>query len=274
MRSADSPQAHRRVGLVGYGAIGALVGQALLGGQVPGLNLVGVVADRGAPPELAVGDVETLVEASDIIVEAAGARALSEFASLTLERGRTLVALSTGAFLDPAMWPLLSPTAAKGRLILSTGAIAGLDLIRAARLAGDDVRVGLRSTKRPHALIQAWMDQAEHDRLVSLTAADEPVTVFRGGAIEAARLFPANLNVAAALAIAANDPSAVNVELVADAATPQTRHEVTIQSALGHYHVAIANQPSQDNPATSGLVPWAVLRCLRDLSPQAAAIIL
>jgi aspartate dehydrogenase len=268
-RQRDASQ--KAVGIVGYGAIGAAVGRALLDGQAPGLELAAVVDAKRAPDDLVVDSLATLVKASDIIVEAAGPAALRELAPIALREGRTLVALSVGAFLDPQMWPLLTATQGGGQLILSTGAIGGLDLVRAARLADSGVRVALRSSKHPRALVQPWMDEGERGRLTGLTAEDAGLTVFSGGAIDAARLFPANLNVAAALAIAVRDPAAVTVELVADASAKLTVHEVLIRSAVGEYHLTVSNRPSTSNPATSALVPWSVLRCLCDLSARSHA---
>ncbi|MEV5298359.1 aspartate dehydrogenase domain-containing protein [Amycolatopsis methanolica] len=257
-----------RVGLVGYGAIGRQVVEALIAGRVPGAVLAGIMDKAGAPEEFAVADVDALVDTADIIVEAAGSQALQEIAPAVLERGGTLLAVSTGAFLRPAVRPLLDHPG-PGRIILSTGAIAGLDLIRAARLSGSGVRVNLRTMKRPPALVQPWMSDEQRDGLQQARPGDAPSVVFSGGPEQAAELFPANLNVAAALALAVDSPEAVHVELVADPNAERTRHEVTVTSDLGVHRFVLENYPSPANPATSALVAWAVLRCLADLGPRA-----
>jgi aspartate dehydrogenase len=259
----------RRVGIVGFGNIGTAVAQALLAHQLPGLELAGVLGHGNVPRDLAVADLSALLDVSDIVVEAAGPDALRELTPLALIHDRTLIALSLGAFLEPETWPLLSDPDA-GRLVLSTGAIGGIDLVRAARLADPEIRIHLRSRKRPYSLVQPWMDEHERARLDQLTERDAALTIFSGGPADAARLFPANLNVAAALAIAVGNLEAVTVDLVADPATRYTVHEVTVQSAAGEYQLTIANRPSRRNPATSDVVIWSVLRCLRDLSHSSA----
>jgi aspartate dehydrogenase len=257
------------VGLVGFGAIGRQVGEAVLAGRAPGVRLTGVLDKAGAPHELAVADLDALLDEADVIVEAAGPRALYELAPVVLERGRTLLAVSTGAFLSPDLRPLLQHPG-PGRIILSTGAITGLDIVRAARLAGSSLRVDLRTTKRPPALLQPWMTADQREALLS-PPSGEITTVFSGGATEAAKLFPTNLNVAAALAIAADSADVVHVELIADPAAERTRHEVRVTSDLGSHRLILENFPSRANPATSGLVAWAVLRCLTELGPQSHA---
>jgi aspartate dehydrogenase len=259
------------VGIVGYGAVGSAVGAALLQGRVSGAHLAGVLASNRGTDSLTVRDLPALVSRCEIVVEAAGVDALRSVAPVVLGAGRTLLALSVGGFLADDLWPLLEHTG-PGRLVLSTGAIGGLDLVRAARLADSATTVSLVSRKRPLALVQPWMSQAQTTGLLEMGEQHRPQSIFRGSAVEAARLFPANLNVAAALAIAVGDVSAVVVELIADPAAERTVHDVEVSCTLGEYRFAIANRPSPDNPATSAVVPWSVIRCLGDLARTGAAM--
>jgi aspartate dehydrogenase len=259
------------VGIVGYGAVGSAVGAALLQGRVPGAHLAGVLVSTRTTGSLTVTDLPALVSRCEIVVEAAGVDALRSVAPVILGAGRTLLAVSVGGFLAEDLWPLLGHNG-PGRLVLSTGAIGGLDLVRAARLADPSTRVSLVSRKRPLALVQPWMSQAQRTGLLDMGEQHHPQSIFLGSAVEAARLFPANLNVAAALAIAVGDVSAVVVELIADPSAARTVHDVEVNSTLGEYRFTIANRPSPDNPATSAVVPWSVLRCLGDLAPTGAAM--
>ena len=95
-------------------------------------------------------------------------------------------------------------------------------------------------------------------------AGDQEVVVFRGCAQEAATRFPANANVAATLALAAGDWERVEVTLMARVGQALTHHQIDIDSAVGTYRISLRNQPAPDNPATSGLVTLALLRCLAD----------
>jgi aspartate dehydrogenase len=110
------------------------------------------------------------------------------------------------------------------------------------------------------------MDRHMSQRLELMGPNDAAVPVFTGQAREAARLFPANLNVAAALAIVVGDPDRIAVELTADSRAKLTRHQIEITSTLGESMFVIQNTPLDSNPATSAVVPWALLRCLRELA--------
>lgn len=259
----------RRVGLVGHGAIGSVVAAALRKGEVPGAVLSGVLASSRPARDAPVRDVGTLIARTDIIVEAAGADALRTVAPEVLSAGRTLVVLSVGAFADPGTWRLLEEDH-PGEIVLCSGALGGLDVIRAASLAGPIASAHLVSHKKPVALIQPWMSEERVAALRELRDGDEPIRVFAGPAREAATLFPQNLNVAASVAVAAGDWDVVSVEMFADPSAPCTVHEVEARSPVGAYRVRAENLPSPSNPATSRIVPYAVLRTLRDLTASAA----
>jgi len=150
-----------------------------------------------------------------------------------------------------------------GRLRCTHGAVGGLDLLAAAASAGRLDEVMLRTTKRPNALVQPWMDDAERGRLEAATGEE---LVFRGSPAEAARLFPQVLNVASALALAVDDPDGVVVELRADPAAEFTTHRIEVRARQGRYLFQMENRPSDDNPRTSAVVPYSILQTLRGMT--------
>ncbi|MBD2898117.1 L-aspartate dehydrogenase [Actinomadura sp. RB99] len=262
-----------RVGLLGHGAIGSNVAEALRRGVVPGAVLGGVLTRGRTASPAAVRDLPDLLASADVVVEAAGQRALREHGPAVLAAGRDLLAVSVGALADEAFFrELTRPAGAarSGRLLICPGALGGLDVVRAAALAGPLASVRLTSSKAPASLVQPWMDEETAERLRSLRPGDDPVTVFDGDAREAAARFPRNANVAATLALAAGDRAAVRVRLVAAPDTRLTRHVVEFTGPLGEYRFELANLPDPGNPATSGLVAPAVLRSLADLVPGVA----
>ncbi|HEY8546467.1 MAG TPA: aspartate dehydrogenase domain-containing protein, partial [Acidimicrobiales bacterium] len=151
---------------------------------------------------------------------------------------------------------------ARGRVLLSTGAIGGLDLLRAAALMGPVHSVRLTTAKRPEALERPWMTDVERRRLHE---ADGPVTVFTGTARDAVRRFPESANVAATLALATTGLDATWVELVARAGAARVQHRIEVEADAGRYELTVENTPSA-NPRTSAVTAYAVLRALGDLS--------
>lgn len=251
-----------RVSVLGYGTIGKVVAARLNDGVVPGARLVGVV--NRSPVEPAAGpqlSLSAAIEDSDVVVECAGQGALRTAGPAVVEGGRTLVASSVGALADPELARCL--LAGPGRLHCTHGAVGGLDLLAAASDAApfDDVRV--TTTKVPRSLVQDWMDETRRRAVLEAT---EPCLVFRGSPVEAARLFPASLNVAMAVALSVGTATPVTVELHADPAAELTRHEIEATGPVGRYAWRIENRPSQANPRTSAVVPYAILRTVARLT--------
>lgn len=257
-----------RVGLLGHGAIGRPIAEALRAGRVAGAELTAVFTNSGTACREST-DFDQLVSVSDVVVEAAGHEAVRAYASRVLGAGVDLVLLSVGALADVTLRETL-PYCGAGRLLISSGAIGGLDVLRAARNSGP-VTIRLTSTKTPAGLVQCWMG-AEEVADLHAAAAARPVVVFEGSVAEAASRFPANTNVAATLALAAGDWDAVTVTLVADAFTTTTHHDIAVETTTGSYRLSIRNVPSPCNPASSGLVANAVLRALEDRAADSGPV--
>ncbi|MGY1769987.1 aspartate dehydrogenase domain-containing protein [Blastococcus sp. SYSU D00813] len=254
-----------RVALLGHGAIGRVVARELLAGAVDGAHLACVVT-RSPAEELPVPrlPLAEAVQAADVVVECAGPAALVEAAEPVLSAGRDLVVSSVAGLLDPRLAGRLGELG-PGRLRCTHGALGGLDLLASAAAVGGLDRAVLRTTKKPVALVQPWMDEAEAARVRDATG---DVLVFAGTPAEAARLFPQSLNVAAALALAVGDPDVVRVELHADPAADLTTHRIEASGPQGSYAFEVQNRPSPDNPRTSAVVPYSILRTLSGLTAR------
>jgi aspartate dehydrogenase len=200
---------------------------------------------------------DTLIEGSDILVEAANPEALFEFAPNALRQGRTVIALSVNGILEhPELIKIA--TRSGGRLVMPSGALAGLDAIAAAGLSGVN-KIRLRSSKPPSAF----------PHLFAGTTLEKATRIFIGTAREAARLFPKNTNVAASLALSAFDcdtgPDRVEVEIWADPGLNANRHDVEVESIAGCIRTSVVNEPLPGCPATSQLAANSAVMALRKL---------
>ena len=90
--------------------------------------------------------------------------------------------------------------------------------------------------------------------------------MFRGTAREAAKGFPANVNVAAALSLAGAGPDRTMVEIWADPSLTRNVHEFDLVSDCVSFSVRTEGLPSPDNPKTSAIVPLSVLATLQRLA--------
>ncbi len=254
-----------RVAIVGHGAIGQPVADALRRGDVAGVNLSGVVtrtpgtAEARGHRELAL---DAALDLSDLVVECAGIAAAAEVGPRVIASGTDLLIVSVGVLADPGLRRRLLNDG-PGHTFLTAGAIGGLDLLASVAAEGGLSSASLTTTKTAASLVQPWMHSSVVDRLMQGTDAR---TVFEGTVTEAIEKFPSSLNVAVALAAATGMWEQTRVRLVADPRANMTTHRVEAEGTAGEYDFTIRNHPLESNPRTSGAVPAAVLRALRALT--------
>jgi len=257
----------KTVAIAGLGAIGLPLARALDGG-VDGLRLVAVasrdqvkalanLAGFRSPPQLV--DLHDLAEA-DIVVEAAPASVFERIAIAAIDKGRIFMPASVGALL-PRMHLVRRALQTGARIIIPTGALLGLDAVRAAA-EGPIESVTLETRKPPGGLMGAPYLEKHKIDVMDLT---EPLLVFKGNAFDAAAGFPANVNVAAALALAGIGPIRTKVEIWADPGLTRNTHTIRVDADAARFTMTIENVPSSDNPRTGLLTPLSMLACLRGL---------
>ncbi|MEV0119506.1 aspartate dehydrogenase domain-containing protein [Streptomyces sp. NPDC050844] len=261
----------RKVGIVGWGAIGRVVGTALAEQRVPGAELTCLVDNRplgeSAPaPQVSFDEA---MERCDLVVEAAGQGVVREWGERVLASGTDLLVASTGALTDDDLAKRLL-AAGPGRVYFTGGAVGGLDLLQAVRSLGPLDEVALTTTKLPSTLEQPWMDEELLSRMRTATG---PVEVMSGTARDVPVKFPKSTNVAASVALAVGDLDAVRVRVVADPGAHHTRHVVEASGPHGAYRFEVAHLPDPGNPATSQVVPYAVLRSLAALAGRTGQIL-
>ncbi|TFG88578.1 MAG: aspartate dehydrogenase [Hyphomicrobiales bacterium] len=261
--------------IAGLGAIGLRVAEAVDRGEVPGIRLTAVsasdqrrahgrLAGLAHPP--AIVSLGELAGLADIIVECTPAKVFAEVAGPAVEQGRILIPLSVAALLDHM--DLVERARVTGaRIIVPTGALIGLDTVR-AMAEGEISRVVLETRKPPGGLAGA-----AHlvENCIDISNLSAPLRVFHGTAREAARGFPANVNVAAALALAGIGPDRTEVTVWADPAVDRNIQTVTITSDAGDATMTMRNVPSASNPKTGRIVAQSVLATLRRLTATLTA---
>ena len=252
----------RRIGLVGFGAIGRDVAATLLSApETPKLIVLTRKPIPATPGIDWVGSVADLIqEAPDIVIEAAGHAAVRECVPPLLDDGIPVVLTSVGALADSALEASVRDAERRGRssLILPGGAIGGTDYLRSVAQLPD---VAARYCSRKP--IAAWRQE-----IVALgldpDAATSEIVLFEGSAREAALLFPQNLNVALTIALAVGGMNALMVRVVADPRVARNSHEIEVESAAGRASFVFENTPSATNPKASAVTALSIVQAARE----------
>jgi aspartate dehydrogenase len=240
----------KKVGLIGAGAIGTVLAEAIERKLVVCDELVVYDFEMAKAEKLKqtlkfpvtiVKNIDELIATKPkVIVEAASQAAAKEYVPKIIKSGTQLIVMSTGALLDMDV--------DLGNVHVPAGAIGGLDAISSAALAGIS-EVTLTSRKNPKAF--------------GKTNAEEQV-IYEGSAEEAARKFPREMNVAATLAITVK-PAKVHVQVVSDPKVTRNTHQIHVKWRFGEMQLQFQNQPHPDNPHTSALAAWAAIKLLQTL---------
>ena len=103
------------------------------------------------------------------------------------------------------------------------------------------------------------------ERNISIAELTEPLQIFRGSPREAATGFPANLNVAVALALAGIGPDRTVLEIWADPSLSRNSHQIEVDSDSASFSMTIDNIPTE-NPKTGRITALSVISYLRKLN--------
>jgi len=249
-----------KVGIVGMGVIGTHIARAIDEG-IPGVALAGVtVRSQAKAAGFKALPLESLIRESDLVVEAATQAALRDFAPSVLGAGKHLMVLSVGGLVGTLEeWTRLAEKHGC-RILVPSGAIAGLDGMKGAR-EGGITAVTMETRKPPRGLAGApWIEE----RKIDLDAITEETLIFEGPATLAVKAFPANVNVVAAVSLASVGPEKTRIKIFAVPGQLRNQHRVTVEGEFGRLVVEVENAPSE-NPRTGKLSYLSAIAMLREL---------
>lgn len=261
-----------RVGVAGCGQAGTEVARALAAGAVPGARLAALYARRaeqaralaaevaGRERVVLAGTLDDLAAEADLLVEALSPQAVPDLVGAAIARRRDALVLSAAGLLERD--DLVGAALAAGvRIRVPSGAIAGLDGVKAAAVGGI-ARVTIETRKAPRGLAGA---PYLAERGIDVMALGEETLLFDGPALEGCRGFPSNVNVAAALSLAGIGPRRTRMRIYAVPGQARNVHDVTVEGDFGLLRIHIENVPTA-NPRTGRLTAQSVVATLRGLA--------
>jgi aspartate dehydrogenase len=238
------------IGIIGCGAIGTLIAQAVENGTISCDRLILYDCDSKRAEQLKKSlhvpttiarSVDEMIEAGpSVIVEAASQQAARDNVQKVLSKNIDIVVMSVGALIDMNI--------ESDRIHIPSGAIGGLDAISSASLAGIE-KIVLTTRKSPRALD---MDNSEER------------VAYEGTAEEAIKRFPREMNVAATLTLAAGRGK-VHVKVVSDPKTDKIVHEIEVKWKHGGMFLRFSNSPHPQNPRTSALAAYSAIELIKKI---------
>jgi aspartate dehydrogenase len=209
------------------------------------------------PP--AILPIDRLVDVADIVIECAPSKLVRSIVAPFVKNGKTAVVLSAGALLENDDLIELARQNG-GQIVVPTGALIGLDAVTAAAV-GEIQSVRMVTRKPVRGLAGAPYIVENKIDIESIT---EPLRIFEGTAREAAKGFPANLNVAVALSLAGIGADRTRLEIWADPALTRNTHRIEVEADSARFSMSIENIPSE-NPKTGRITALSVIAWLRKL---------
>lgn len=258
----------KKLAIVGCGKLAEIVVDALIGGLLPGYQLMGTLSrSEGKAKYLAEKitnsncgytctpcrtTAELLALKPDYIVESASPAAMKELVLPALENGSSVVTLSIGAFADRPFYEKVMETARKNnsRVHLVSGAIGGFDLMRTASLMGN-CTASFDTEKGPNSLkgTSIYNDSLQSEKQV----------VFKGSAKKAIELFPTKVNVAVAAALASVGPEEIKMTMTSTPGFIGDRHRIEVKNEQVHGVVDVYS-------STARIAGWSVVNALQNIA--------
>ncbi|HEY7805165.1 MAG TPA: aspartate dehydrogenase, partial [Orrella sp.] len=203
--------------------------------------------------------IDELEPRADLVVECAPAALLSDIVTPFMKTGKQAIVLSVGALLFQDHLREVASVHG-GTIMVPTGALLGLDAVIAA--AEGQIHTVRMVTRKPPAGLKGAPHLVEHN--ISVDGLTQPLKVFEGNARDAAKGFPANLNVVVALALAGVGADNTLLEIWADPTVTRNTHTIEVDSDSARLTMTIENIPSE-NPKTGRIVAQSVVAMLRKM---------
>ncbi|MDP2939110.1 MAG: aspartate dehydrogenase [Candidatus Omnitrophota bacterium] len=259
-----------RIGIVGCGAIGSYLAKEIDANFGDKANLCGlfdISLDKAYALSSALGkkkiaaiSLEDLVKRCDLVIEAASASVVREVVKSSILAKKDCLVMSVGGLIDSKA--LFEQARARGcRIYIPSGAIAGIDAIKAASLSKIE-KIILTTRKPPSAFIGvAYVLK----RNINLEHIETETSIFEGDVDTALRLFPQNINVAATLSLASRDKKKITVRIITSPEYKNNIHEIEIFAESGKIFTRTENVAFADNPKTSFLAALSAVAALKNI---------
>lgn len=271
-----SPKYKVRIGIIGCGAIGSRMAQTITKDMSKDCKVVGLfdvdadkvtrLATKLKLRSIAKKTIDDLIKVSDCVVEAVNSENTVQIIEKIIRAKKSVLAMSVGKLLNAHH---LYNLARKNKcyILLPSGAIAGVDAIKAASMANIK-RISLTTRKPLKGFKTNSYLQSINTDLSKIT---KETVIFDGTVQQAVKFFPQNINVAATIALASQAPKKLHIKIIVSPEYTRNIHEIELEGDFGRISTKTENVVCPDNPKTSYL---AVLSGLQTLKQYCTGILI
>lgn len=260
-----------KIGIAGCGAIGSTLAKAIVADFSGHAELSGLydnhceksraLAGELKNKKLAVRGLDELVNKAQLIIEATRAESAFEVAAKAIASSKDIMIMSVGGILKGYKKLALEAGKKGSRVFIPSGAICGIDGLKAAGCGR--IRKVVLTTRKP---LRAFIGNPYiAKKKIRLDKVKKEILLFEGGAHQAIRAFPQNINVAATLSIAGIGARKTTVRIIASPTASRNTHEVEIESDSGLIFTRTENIIHPQNPKTSYLAVLSAIATLKQI---------
>jgi aspartate dehydrogenase len=261
-----------KIGIVGCGAIGSSLAGTVSRDLAKSARLAAlfdIIPDKSEALSfkltgknyLAVDSLEELIRKSDLVIEAAHANCSLGIARKAVSAGKDAMIMSVGGIVSGFTALTNLARQHNARIYVPSGAIAGIDALKAAHL-GKVKSVVLSTRKNPLSFKGVKYIQEKN---IQLDKIKKDTVIFSGSAQQAMKFFPQNVNVAGILSLAGIGPVKTRVRIIASPSALRNIHEIEIVSEAGNVFSRTENVLHPNNPKTSFLAVLSAVATLKQI---------
>lgn len=260
-----------RIGILGCGAIGSGIAQSVPNQlkhhyQLTALHDIEHLKAKNLEKKLhcrglVKSSLSELITHCDLMVEAVNASTTKPMIQEALKAKRHVLSMSVGKLLN-SQGLLNLAQSLQVCLLIPSGAIAGVDALKAASLSAIQ-HITLTTRKPPLSFLHTPFVQKKK---IHLSAIKSDTVLFEGDVASAVQLFPQNINVAVTLALSCHHPEIITVRIIASPGIKNNIHEIEIIGDFGRIMTRTDNTVCPDNPKTSYLAVLSGIQTLKQFA--------
>jgi aspartate dehydrogenase len=258
-----------KIGFIGCGAIGSRLAKSVKYDLKKHCIISGLydlapekpqslITSLKLKPSLIKKSLEDLIGSCDFVVEAIASQETTEIIQKVIRAKKGIMIMSVGKVL---LIPRVLALAERNHtpVLMPSGAIGGLDIIKSIG-AKNISKITLTTSKPPSSLSQSDYLTKKH---IILSKVKKETIIFDGTVQESITLFPRNINVAAALALASQVKNKIRIRIKTSPKFTLNSHEIEVCGSFGRLMLRTDNVACPDNPKTSYLAVLSAIQTLK-----------